>query len=59
MEVGVQRHASAALPLERTSNHCVWDWVDHRAGLEGCRKSFPHAGIRSPDPSARSESLRL
>ena len=30
-----------------------------RVGLDGCGKSRPHTGIRSPDRSARNESLYL
>ena len=31
--------------------------MDPRAGLDGCGKSPPPTGIRSPDRPARSESL--
>ena len=31
--------------------------MDARAGLDGCGKSRPPTGIRSPDRPARSESL--
>ena len=43
MGVGGQRHVSAALPPGKT--------------LDGCGKSRPPTGIRSPDRPARSESL--
>jgi len=56
MGVGDQRHASAALPLERTGNHYTGGWVDSRVGLDDCGKSRP-TGIRSPDLPPRSESL--
>jgi len=50
-------------PRERLGTHCTGGWVGPRAGLEGCGKSRPppHAptGIRSPDHTARSESLNL
>ena len=56
--VGGQRHAPAALnPGKRPGTHCIGGWVDPRAGLDGCGKSRPRTGIRSPDRSARSESL--
>jgi hypothetical protein len=54
--VGGERHAPAALPRQRPGTHCVGGWVGPRAGLDGCEKSRP-TGIRSPDSSARSESL--
>jgi len=54
--VGGPRHASAALPLERTGINCTGGWVDLRVGLDDCGKSRP-TGIRSPDLPARSESL--
>jgi hypothetical protein len=37
--------------------HCTVSWVCPRAGLDGCGKSRPPNGIRSPDRPARSESL--
>jgi len=54
-----QRHAPAALdPQERTSTHCTGVRVGPRAGLDRCGKSRPPpTGIRSPDRSARSQSL--
>jgi hypothetical protein len=55
--VGGQRQDPAALPLERTSTHCIGGWVGHRAGLDGCGKSRSPTGIRSPDRPARSGSL--
>ena len=57
MVVGGQRHAPAALrPGKRPDTHCIGDWVDTRAGLDGCGKSRPHR-VRLPDRPARSESL--
>jgi hypothetical protein len=56
--VGGQRHAPSALPPgKRHGTHCVGDWVGARHGLDGCGKSRPHTGIRSPDRPARSGSL--
>jgi hypothetical protein len=45
MRVGAQRHAPAALPLERPVVHCIGGWVDPRAGLYGCGKSIPPPGF--------------
>jgi len=43
---------------ERPGTHCTGGWVGPRAGLEGCGISRPPPpGIRSPDRTARSESL--
>ena len=36
-------------PLERPGTHCVGGWVGFGAGLDGCGKSRPPTGIRSPD----------
>ena len=48
----------AALPQrKRPGTHCTGGWVGPRAGLDGCGKSRPPPGIRSPDRPARSESL--
>jgi hypothetical protein len=45
---GGQRHAPAALPPgKKSGTHCTAGWVDPRAILDGCGKSFP-TGIRSP-----------
>ena len=44
-------------PRERPGTHCTGGWVGHKAGLDGCGKSRPLTGIRSPDRLARSESL--
>ena len=56
--VGGQRHAPAALPPEkRPGTHFIGGWVGPRAGLDGCGKSHPPTGIRSPDRPARNESL--
>jgi hypothetical protein len=58
MRVGGQLHAPAALPPgKRPGTHCTGGWVGRRAGLDGCGKSRPPTGIRSPDRPARSESL--
>jgi hypothetical protein len=40
MKVGGQRHALAALLLGMIRYHCTANWVDPRASLEGCGKSF-------------------
>ena len=51
--VGGQHHAPAALPLgKRPGTHGIGAWV----GLDELGKFVP-IGIRSPDCSARSESL--
>ena len=56
--VGGQRHSPAALaPGKRPGTHCIGGWVGPRANLDGCGKSRPPTGIRSPDGPARSESL--
>ena len=44
-------------PWERPGTHCIGGWVGPRAGLDGCGKSRPPTGIRSPDRPARSQSL--
>ena len=44
-------------PQERPGTHCTGGWVDSRAGLDGCGKSPPPTGIRSPDRPASSDSL--
>ena len=55
--VGGQRHAPAALPPgKRPGTHCIGGLVGPRAGLDGCGKSHPPTGIRSPDLPARSEA---
>jgi hypothetical protein len=33
------------LPWERLGTHCIGDWVDSRAGMDGCRKSRPPLGF--------------
>jgi len=54
--VGGKLHAPAALPpRKRPDTHCVGGWVGPRAGLDGCGKSRPPTGIRSPDRPARSD----
>ena len=56
--MGGQRHAPAALsPGKPPGTHCIGGWVHPRAGLDGCRKSRPPTGIRSPDRPVRSELL--
>jgi len=40
--VGGQRHAPAALPLERSGTHFIRGWVDPRAGLDRCGISRHH-----------------
>ena len=38
-----QRHAPDALyPRETPGTHCTGGWVGPRAGLDRCRKIFPH-----------------
>jgi len=44
-------------PRERPRTRCIGGWVGPRAGLDGCGKSRPPTGIRSPDRPCRSESL--
>jgi hypothetical protein len=56
-EVGGQQYALAVLPPgKRTGTHRIGGCVGPKAGLDGCRKSRP-TGIRSPDRTARSQSL--
>ena len=57
MRVGGQRHAPSALPLKEAGTHCRGGWLGPRAGLNGCGKSRPPTGIRSPYSPARSQSL--
>jgi hypothetical protein len=38
-----------------TFTHCTGGWVGPRTRLDGCEKSRPATGIRSPDRSVRSE----
>ena len=46
MSVGGQHHTLATLPPgKRTGTHCIGDWVDLRAGLDGCRKSHHPVGF--------------
>jgi hypothetical protein len=52
-EVAGQRHAPADLPPGRPDTHCIGAWVGCRTGKE----NLAHAGIRSPDRPARSQSL--
>ena len=44
-------------PREGPGTHCTGGWMGPRVRLDGCGKSHPHTGIRSPDRPARSESL--
>ena len=58
MWVGGQLHAPGTLlPGKRPGTHCTGGWVGPRVSLDGCGKSRPPTGIRSPDSPARSESL--
>jgi len=41
MEVGGQRHASAALHPGKTGTPCIGGWVGPKAVLDGCGKSRP------------------
>jgi hypothetical protein len=51
------RHATAVFyPRERPATHCTGGWVGSRAGMDVCGNPAP-IGIRSPDRSARSQSL--
>jgi len=43
-------------PRERPGIHCTGGWVGTTVGLDGCGKSRPPTGIRSPDHPARSEA---
>ena len=53
-----QRHVSAALPPGmRLGTNRIGGWAGNRAGLDGCENSRPTTGTRSPDHSARSQSL--
>jgi hypothetical protein len=50
--VGVQRHATAALPPpKRPGTHCIGGWVGPRAGLGRCGKSGLHLDS-IPGPSS-------
>jgi hypothetical protein len=42
---------------ESPGTHCAGVWVGPTAGLDGCGKSRPPTGIRSPERLARSVSL--
>jgi len=51
MGVGSQRHAPAdLLPGKRPRTYCIGGYVGPRASLDGCGKSRPPTGIRSPAP---------
>jgi hypothetical protein len=57
MRVGGQRHAPAAIPLEkRNDNHCTGGWVGPRTVWTGAEILAP-TGITSTDSLALSESL--
>ena len=57
MGLGGQRHAPAAFPPEKTP-YLLYRRPDGAQGRSGrVRKILPPTGIRSPDRSARSESL--
>ena len=48
--VGGQSHGPVALsPGKIPGTHCIGGWVGPRASVDGCGKSRPHTGIRSPD----------
>ena len=54
--MGAQRHAPAALPRERPSNHCKEaGWFPGPVGT--CVENLASTGIRFPDRPVRSESL--
>ena len=55
MAVGGQRYAPAALLPRKTRYPLYRRWVGPSAGMDGCGKSRPPNGIRSPDRLARSE----
>ena len=58
MGVDGHRHAPAALLSGKDQVSIVLGgWVGLRAGLDGCGKSRPPTGIRSPDRPDRSEPL--
>ena len=58
MGVSAQPHATAALSPGKTLYMLyIGGWVDPRAGLGSSENLAPPTGIRSPDRSARSESL--
>ena len=57
MVVGGQRHASAALPLERPGTHFIGGSLGPRVGLDVSGKNLVPTGIRSPDHPAHSASL--
>ena len=57
MGVGGCTTSRPLYPRERPGTHCTGNWVGHRAGLDGCGKSCPPPGFRSPDLPAPSESL--
>jgi hypothetical protein len=45
----VNATARPLYPRERRGTHYIGEWVGFGAGLEGCGKSRPPTGIRSPD----------
>ena len=46
-----------SLPPGKIRYPCTGGWLGPRVGLDGCVKSRPPTGIRSPDRRARSQSL--
>jgi len=60
MGLGGQHHPPASLLAgKRPVTHCTGGWLGPRAGLNVCKKSRPHTGIRSSDRPARSQSLYI
>jgi hypothetical protein len=51
----VNASARPLYPRERASTHCTGGWMGPRVGPDGCGKSRPTTGIRSPDRLTRSE----
>jgi len=42
---------------ERPGTICIGGWMGHRAGLDGCGKSYLPTSIRTPDRPVLSQSL--
>jgi hypothetical protein len=51
MGVDGQRHAPAALPLQKYGTYCIEGWMGTWAGLDGCGKSRSPPGF---DPGSSS-----
>jgi hypothetical protein len=51
-EVGGERHAPTALPLERSGTHCRGGWVGPTTGLDGCGKSYSQRDLTPGSSSA-------